>query len=149
MLRLTAAESAIMEKFPREEHTRSKQSCLEVAIFNIKIGLSRSWKPRISQSYCVWRCESRISSGASQGAQIVFMCGNDMAIPITWKSKKLERVTKSQMASETMALAESADAGHFVLLVTKEIFGLKTAPRVICKTDNKSFEEHLKSSNVI
>ena len=90
-----------------------------------------------------------LPSGASQGAQIVFMCGNDMAIPITWKSRKLERVTKSQMASETMALAESVDAGHFVLLVTKEIFGLKTAPRVICKTDNKSFEEHLKSSKVI
>ena len=34
------------------------------------------------------------------------------------------------MASETMALAESADADHFVALMTKEIFALKTAPRV-------------------
>ena len=32
--------------------------------------------------------------------------------------------------------------------MTKEIFGLKTAPRVFCKTD-KSLEEHLKSSKVI
>ena len=53
------------------------------------------------------------------------------------------------MASETMALAESADAGHFVALMTKEIFGLKTVPRVFYKTDNKSLEEHLKNSKVI
>ena len=33
--------------------------------------------------------------------------------------------------------------------MTKEIFGLKTARRVFCKTDNKSPEEHLKSSKVI
>ena len=32
--------------------------------------------------------------------------------------------------------------------MTKEILGLKTVPRVFCKTD-KSLEEHLKSSKVI
>ena len=53
------------------------------------------------------------------------------------------------MASETMALVESADADHFIALMTKEIFELKTAPRVFWKTDNKSLEEHLKSSKVI
>ena len=52
------------------------------------------------------------------------------------------------MASETMALAESADAGHFAILMSKEIFGLKTVPKVFCKTDNKSLEEYLKSSKV-
>ena len=81
------------------------------------------------------------------------------------------------MASETMTLAESAEAGHFVAFMTKEIFGLKTVPRVldnfVCKrfavqtvlqsrefviqinfehdtiVDKKSLKEHLKSSNVI
>ena len=72
-----------------------------------------------------------LPSGASQGAQIVFLCGNNKAVPITWELKKLERVTKSSMASETMALAESADAGHFVALMIKEISGLKTAPSVL------------------
>ena len=52
------------------------------------------------------------------------------------------------MASETMALAESADAGHFAALMSKEIFGLKTVPKVFCKTDNKSLEEYLKSSKL-
>ena len=53
------------------------------------------------------------------------------------------------MAQETMALAESADAGHFVALMAKEIFRLKTIPRVFRKTDSKLLEEHLKISKVI
>ena len=48
------------------------------------------------------------------------------------------------MASETMALSESTNAGHFVALMTKEIFGLKTDPRVFYKIDNKSLEKQLK-----
>ena len=78
----------------------------------------------------------------------MFLFGNNRAVPITWKSKKSERLTKLPMASETMALAESADAGHFAALMSKEIFGLKTVPKVFCKTDNKSLEEYLKSSKV-
>ena len=78
----------------------------------------------------------------------MFLFGNNRAVPITWKSKKSERLTKLPMASETMALAESADAGHFAALMSKEIFGLKTVPKVFCKTDNKSLEEYLKSSKL-
>ena len=50
------------------------------------------------------------------------------------------------MESETMALAESADAGNFVALITKQISGMNTALRLFCKTNKKSLEEHLKSS---
>ena len=74
----------------------------------------------------------------------MFLCGNNRTVPITWKSKKLERVTKSPMASEAMALVKSADAGHFVALIRKEIFGLKIAPRVFCKTGNKLAERTFK-----
>ena len=49
-----------------------------------------------------------LRSGASQGAELVFLRGNNRAVTITWKSKKLERVTKSSMASETMALVMQA-----------------------------------------
>ena len=55
------------------------------------------------------------------------------------------RKIKSPMASETIALAESVDACYFVALMTKEIFGSKTARRVFCVTDNKLLEEHLTS----
>ena len=89
------------------------------------MGLSRSWKPIISQSHCApggaYIVYLVFLSGASQGAQMVTLCGNNRAIPITWKSRKLERVSKNPMPSETMALAQSADTGHFVALMTKEI----------------------------
>ena len=35
----------------------------------------------------------------------MFLCGNNRAVPATWKSKESERVTKSPMASETMAIS--------------------------------------------
>ena len=51
-----------------------------------------------------------LPSGASKGAQIVFLCGNDRAVRITWKPNKLKRLTKCLMASETMAFAELTDS---------------------------------------
>ena len=90
-----------------------------------------------------------LPSGASQGAYIVFLCGNNKVSPITWKSKKLDRVTKSPLASETMALSEAADAGHFVAKMTAEVFSLKSAPSVTCYTDSKSLVDNLQSSKII
>ena len=34
-----------------------------------------------------------LPTGISQSTQIVFLCGNNRAVPIIWKSKKLERKT--------------------------------------------------------
>ena len=51
-----------------------------------------------------------LPSGASKGAQIVFLCGNDRAVTLTWKPNKLKRLTKCLMASETMAFAELTDS---------------------------------------
>ena len=48
-----------------------------------------------------------------------------------------------------LQFSESTDAGYFVALMTKGIFGSKTASIVFCKTDNKSMEEQLKCSKVI
>lgn len=89
-----------------------------------------------------------LPSGASQGAYIVFLC-NGYVSPVTWRSKKLDRVAKSQLSSETMALSESADAGYFVASMVKEIFNLDVAPSVACKTDNQSPGEHLESTKII
>ena len=89
-----------------------------------------------------------LPSGASQGALIVFLNGNGRVAPIMWQSKKLERVTKSPLASETMALAEGADAGCLIAAIVKEVFGIP-APKVMCITDNKSITSHLQTSHVI
>ena len=50
-----------------------------------------------------------LPSCASQGVQIVFLCDNKSAVLITWKPRKIERVTKCPVASETISLSELAD----------------------------------------
>ena len=56
-----------------------------------------------------------LPDGSSQGALIVFLLGeNGCAAHISWQSKKLNRVTKSSLASEALALSEAADAGFLM-----------------------------------
>ena len=62
-----------------------------------------------------------LPSGASQGGLIVFLAGEGNLAPIMWQSKKLNRVTKSPLASETMVLAEAADAGFLVAAMIKSV----------------------------
>ena len=44
-----------------------------------------------------------------------------MVAPIAWQSKKIHRVTKSPLASETLSLSEVADAGFTIALMVQEI----------------------------
>ena len=44
---------------------------------------------------------------------------------------KLERVTKSSMASEAMALAKSLDAGHFLALITKRDLWVENSSKTV------------------
>ena len=92
---------------------------------------------------------ANLPSGASQGGFIVFLCGNNKVLPFMWQSKKLNRVTKSPLASETMELADAADAGHLAAVIVKEDFGLVDEPPVKCYTDSQSLIDHLQTSHVI
>ena len=84
-----------------------------------------------------------LSDGASQGALIVFVKGhNGLVAPILWQSKKLVRVTKSPLASETSAAGEAADAGFFVASMLAEILKKPQLPTVHCFTDSKSLVEN-------
>ena len=58
-------------------------------------------------------------------------------------------MTKSPLASETLALAESADAGYLVANIVKEIFGLTERPNVLCGADSRSLTQDLETSHVI
>ena len=86
-----------------------------------------------------------LPNDSSQGAYIIFVKGNNRVAPIAWKSKKLQRVTKSPLASETSALAEGADAGYFIAAMTKELFGICHKVKII--TDSKSLCDHLFTNN--
>ena len=73
--------------------------------------------------------------GSSQGAYIIFLSDGKNIVPLSWQSKKLSRVTKSPLASETMALGEGADMCYLLASTLQEIFLLKDRPKVICFTD--------------
>ena len=90
-----------------------------------------------------------LASGASQGALIIFLSGNGRVAPIMWQSKKLNRITKSPLASETMELAEAADAGFLISAMLQEVYNLPHMPAVECFTDSFSLTEFLKTSHVI
>ena len=91
-----------------------------------------------------------LEDGSYQGVLIVFIQGKDnMIVSIIWQSKKLYKVTKSPLASETLALGEAADAGLLVSLLLQEIYGLAVFPSVNCFTDNDSLVSTLKTANLV
>ena len=90
-----------------------------------------------------------LPSGASQGGYIVFLVGKQRAVPFMWQSKKLNRVTKSPLAAETMKHAEAADAGYLAGQMVQEVFAVRDAPKVKCFTDSRSLIDHLGTSHVI
>ena len=103
-------------------------------------------------SVCVYSDATYASmpDGSSQGGHIVFLRGgNGKVVPINWQSKRLNRVTKSPLASETLALSEGADAGFLVSSQVQEIFKLSSLPVVRCLTDNRSLTDTLVTTRVI
>merc|ERR1712240_866378 len=91
-----------------------------------------------------------LPSGASQGGNLVFLTGeNGKAAPISWKSKRLERVTKSPLATEVSAVADAADHGHLVAAMTQELFCRKNLPKIELLTESRSLKEHLESNKII
>ena len=91
-----------------------------------------------------------LPNGVSQDAYIVFLLEkNNMVVPIAWQSKKICRVTKSPLASETLSLSEVADAGFMTAAMVQEINCLPSLLSVLCKTDNSSLIENLHTTKLI
>ena len=91
-----------------------------------------------------------LADGSSQGAYLVFIQGeNGKVAPISWQSKKLNRVTKSPLASETLALCDGADAAYLVASQLTELFGLLKMPEICCYVDNVSLKETLNTSTIV
>ena len=90
-----------------------------------------------------------LQDGSSQGGFVVLLEGeNNKYIPISWQSKRIQRVTKSPLASETLALGDAADAGFLIASLIKEVFGLPSPPPITCITDNSSLVNHLHTSKL-
>ena len=55
---------------------------------------------------------------SSQGGYIVFLCKNQKKyIPISWKSKKIQRVVKTNIAAETLALQEPLETWYMIRII--------------------------------
>ena len=91
-----------------------------------------------------------LPDGSSQGGFIVFVQGSNGQIsPLCWSSKKLDRVTRSPLASEAVALNEAADAAFLISAMIQEVFQLPNFPPVLCRTDSASLVETLQSTNLV
>ena len=90
-----------------------------------------------------------LADGSSQGGFMVFLYDDHNVAPVIWQSKKLDRVTKSPLASETMALGETADAGLMIANLVQEIYQLPRMPHVKCVTDSKSLSDALHTTNTV
>ena len=57
-------------------------------------------------------------------------------------------MTKSSLASETLALGEAADTGYLITSMLHEIFALKALPPIKGFTDSKSLQEMLNTTHI-
>eukprot|EP00794_Sanderia_malayensis_P000759 gene759-47_t len=83
-----------------------------------------------------------LPNGDSQG-------GGKKLAPISWKYKKLERVTKSPLATEISAVADTGNYAYLVASMLKEIFCLEKSPVVKLMIDSKSLKDNLESTKVV
>ena len=86
-----------------------------------------------------------LPNGKSQGGLIIFLQDEEgNKCPIYWRSKKLERVVKSALASETQALVEGAEYTDCIAGIIKAIFS-DIKIKINCYTDSKSLVDSLSS----
>ncbi|CAC5382061.1 unnamed protein product [Mytilus coruscus] len=91
-----------------------------------------------------------LSDGGSQGGFVIMVLGENGKInPVTWQSKKIRRVVRSTLASETLALADGIDcATSLATLYNEQIFNKCTSEGGIpvrCVIDNKDLFEAVHS----
>ena len=70
------------------------------------------------------------------------------ASPLTWSSKKLRRICRSTLTSETMSMLDTIDVCIWIKHIIDEISDEKMMPTVI-KTDNKSLYEAAYSTKAV
>ena len=88
-------------------------------------------------------------NGGSQGGYIVFMCdATNNHVPIHWQSHRVQRVVKSTLAAETLALVEAAESCFWLRKVFEEL-----VPNACCTitlyTDNKSLQQSVYSTTLL
>ena len=85
----------------------------------------------------------------SQGGYLVFLVDNTgKYCPLTWQSKRLQRVVGSTLAAECLAIIKTAEAAIHVKALLKEILP-NISPAIHVFSDNKSLVSNAHSSTSI
>ena len=94
---------------------------------------------------------NNIGDGGSQGAHIVFLSDNqNKSTPLFWASNKIERIVKSSLGAETLALVEGADTAYYLSKLLSEIIIHRPIMKTIvrdCYTDSRSFCDNIPTNN--
>ena len=91
---------------------------------------------------------ANLPDSSSQGGHIVFINSTEGKVaPISWQSRKLQRVTKSTLSSETLAVIEAVDAAVLIQKQIEEVFEVK--PEIIVYTDSQSLHQTVHTSKIL
>ena len=86
----------------------------------------------------------KIDNAFSVAGHVIFLVNKktNAAIPITWSSKKIERVVNSSLAAETLAVVKTIGVIYFIKEIMKQMYG-KVDGDIACVaiTDSKDLYE--------
>ena len=87
---------------------------------------------------------------SSAGGYVIFLVGsNGNSSPLAWEAKKIRRVVKSTLASETLPMVEAVDMAYYLGCILTEILFNNCKSNNIpieCVVDNKSLFENIHST---
>ena len=91
------------------------------------------------------------NGSGSMGGHIVFLTDTSgQCCTIDWKSRKIKRIVRSTLASETLSLGDGLETGLFLKDLFCELLGKKfESVPVIAIVDNRSLEVNLRSTSSV
>ena len=83
------------------------------------------------------------------GYIVFIMDSSNRCSPITWGSKKIQRIVNSTLAAETMALLNGIKDALYVKAILLELIGTLTSLDIVCYVDNKGLVDAVHSTHLV
>ena len=94
---------------------------------------------------------NNLPDGGSHGGYIVFICDkNNKSAPIAWNSSKLNIVSHSTLAAETLAFSDGCDTAFFIQILLKENIFMTSSCHTSIQvfTNNQRLHDAVKTKNL-
>ena len=108
------------------------------------LGQYTEWKLAV---YCDASYANLPDGVSSASGFIILLVGNQNSCPLAWNYGKIQRVVRSTLAAEALAMGESLDCALYIRRMIKDI--LKLDIPIERFTDNKSLCENLHSTKSV